>query len=225
MMSKYLKPTWEIDCTRKIVRETSQKLVKGQNDVSEQAKQLFYFVRDKIQYNMYVPFYFVVQGQEEAVPASILLEWREAQCAQKAVLLAALARAVGIPARLRFADIRNHLLPQKALNVLGTDLLTYHGYNELYINEQWIKVTPAFDLTMCRRNRISPVEFDGRHHATFHSHNQDGKLHIEYILDHGCYDHLPLQEILNAWQHIYGPAYVAQVGVQPKSKLPLKWAR
>jgi len=196
---KYLKPTATIDCDAKSIKEKARELTTGQEEVTERAKCLFYFVRDEIKYNMYSPFYLV-----EHYKASAILHRREGYCVQKAVLLAALARAIDIPARLRFADIRNHILSEKALEVLGTNLMVYHGYDELYIKGKWIKATPIFDVKMCQEKRIIPVEFDGKDHAILHSHNREGKLHFEYIQDHGHYKDLPLNEILNAWVQTYG---------------------
>jgi transglutaminase-like putative cysteine protease len=89
---------------------------------------------------------------------------------------------------------------------MGTNLFSYHGYTELYIDGKWVKVTPAFDLKMCLEHRIIPVEFDGRSHALLHSHNSDGKLHIEYVADHGHRADVPVEEILAAWTRHYGAA-------------------
>jgi hypothetical protein len=87
---------------------------------------------------------------------------------------------------------------------MGTNLFSYHGYTELYIDGEWVKATPAFDLEMCRKNRIIPVEFDGQNDAILHSRNPDGKLHIEYIKDRGYREDVPVDEILAAWEKLYG---------------------
>lgn len=198
-LGKYLRPTPTIDCDSPAIQEKAKDLTQAQENVIEKAKSLFYFVRDEIRYNPYSLFYLL-----EHYRASTILSGKEGYCVQKAVLLAALARAIGIPARLGFANLRNYLLPPRALQVLGTNIIPGHGYTELYIGGNWIKATPAFDLKMCERNRIIPVEFDGRSDAIFHSYNQDGRLHIEYIHDCGHYQDIPLDKILNAWVQVYG---------------------
>lgn len=91
---------------------------------------------------------------------------------------------------------------------MGADLFLYHGYAELYIEAEWIKATPTFDLRMCHENRIIPVEFDGKNHAMLHSHNRDGKLHIEYVCQHGSFDDVPLDEMLDAFIKAYGRDFV-----------------
>ena len=187
---KYLKPTPIIDCGHKTIQEKASEVTMWQNGIIEKAISLFHFVRDGIKYNPYLPRYL-----PEHFRASNTLARGEGFCVQKAVLLVALSRAMGIPARLRFAIIKNHLLPGKVAELLNTNILPDHGYTELYLNGKWVKATPVFDLEMCQKNRIIPVEFDGINDAKFHSHTEDGKSHIEYILDRGSYDDVRLNEI------------------------------
>jgi transglutaminase-like putative cysteine protease len=187
---KYLKPTPIIDCDHRMIQEKANEMTKGQEGIIEKSRALFVFVRDGIKYNPYLPRYLL-----EHFRASNTLARGEGFCVQKAVLLVALSRVIGIPSRLGFAVIRNYLVREKVAEMLGTNLLPDHGYAELYINGKWIKATSTFDLETCQKNRIIPVEFDGKDDAKFHSHTQDGKLHIEYILDHGFYEDVPLDEI------------------------------
>ena len=198
-IEEYLKPTPSIECEANSVKEKAKVLTKGQRQIAEKAMSLFYFVRDEIRYNMYSPFYL-----PEHYRASKILERGEGYCVQKAILLAALARAVGIPTRLRVVDIRNHTLTEKAMEILGTNLLAYHTYDEFYIDGRWIKAAPTFDIKMCQENHIIPVEFDGKNDALLHSHNQDGKLHIEYVHDYGTYQDVIVDEILDSWNQTYG---------------------
>jgi len=203
-MEMYLKPTPVIDCDAPPVREKAQNLTADKENDVEKAKALFYFVRDDITYNPYV-----LHNLVEHNKASITLSRGEGYCVQKAILLAALARAIGIPARPGFADIRNYIIPQKLLELMhGSNLFIYHGYCELYIGQKWVKATPAFDLEMCQKHHIIPVEFDGKNNATFHRNNQEGKLHIEYVHDYGHYPDLPLEEMLEARVKVYGPDYL-----------------
>jgi len=203
-MEVYLKSTPVIDCNAPVVREKAQNLTRDKENDVEKAKALFYFVRDEIKYNPYV-----LHNLVEHNKASVTLSRGEGYCVQKAILLAALARAIRIPARPGFADIRNYITPQKLLELMhGNNLFIYHGYCELYIGQKWVKTTPAFDLEMCQKHHIIPVEFDGKNNATFHRNNQEGKLHIEYVHDYGHYPDLPLEEMLEARVKVYGPDYL-----------------
>jgi transglutaminase-like putative cysteine protease len=201
-MERYLKPTPTIDCETASIKERARLLTEGHEKVIDKAKPLFYFVRDEIKYNPYLYTYV-----SEPYRASATLERREGFCIQKAILLAALARAVGIPVRLGFADIRNHLSPKKLTDLMNTDVYTYHGYCELYIESKWVKATPVFDLKTCEESGIIPTEFDGKHDAIFHSHDRDGNPHIEYVRNHGHYEDLPLDAIVGASSQLYGDGF------------------
>jgi transglutaminase-like putative cysteine protease len=189
-MEKYLQSTFFIDCDNSLIKEKSQQLTEGRRQDVAKAKSLFYFVRDEIRYNPYLP-----KHLREDFQASNVLSTGEGYCVQKAVLLVALARAAGIPSRLGFAMIRNNLMPHKLYQVMKTSIFPWHGYAELYLKGKWVKATPAFDLKMCEENNIVPVEFDGQSDAKFHLYDREGKLHIEYLMDRGLFDDVPLYQI------------------------------
>ena len=192
-MEIYLKPTPTLDFDHEAVREAvGGAAARSGNDV-EKAKALFYFVRDHIRYNVHVP-----RFQPEDFKASATLARGEGFCIQKAVLLAAMSRAAGIPSRLGFAVIQNHLLPEKISRILKNNEIPDHGYAELYLREKWVKATPAFDLQTCLDNGFVPVEFDGENDARFSRLNRDGDPHIEYVAYRGTYPDLPFDEIA-AW--------------------------
>jgi len=198
-LERCLLPTAVIDCGNEAILEKAHSLSEGQKDVTEKAKSLFYFVRDKIRYNPYATFY--------PLEASSILKRRHGFCIQKAILLAALARAAGIPSRLGFATISNRQLPAKLEKIFGTNVIVWHGFAELNIDGEWIKAIPAFDLRMCRENGITPVEFDGKNHGMFHPYDQNGKPHIDYLEQHGSYDDMPLDIIVGEVIQTYGPKY------------------
>jgi len=191
-LEKYLKPTPIIDSDNESVINKAQELTQGLDGAIEKAKALFYFVRDRIKYNVYVPKY-----PAETFRASETLNRSQGYCVQKAVLLVALAQVVGTPARLHFAMIRNNLIPPKLYKVMKGNIFPWHGYTELYLQEKWVKATPTFDLKMCQKHGIIPVEFDGQNDATFNRYNKEGKLHIEYLMDRGVFEDVPFEEI---WQ-------------------------
>ena len=198
---EYLRPTPFIDCDHPSIGIKAGDLTAQTDTIPEKVKRLFYFVRDSIKYNPYAE-----KNSPEFYITSRVLSQGEGYCVQKAALLCSLARAVGIPSRLGFADIRNHLVPEKLANMIKTDIFTFHGYTEFLIEGKWVKATPAFDINMCEKNHIIPVEFDGKNDAVFHKFNRDGKLHIEYLDDLGRYSDIPLKEILESFTRTYGSA-------------------
>jgi len=195
-LSVYLKPTYYIDYDSPSVSLCSKEI--AASHPYEKARAVFDFVRDRIIYTPYSPFYL-----PEHYPASETFERGEGFCVQKAVLLAALARAQGIPARLVLADIKNYLVPPKLWAMMKTNLFAFHGYNELYIDGRWIKVTPTFDIDMCKKLNLRPVEFDGHNPAVFHSHDLNGRLHIEYVADHGHFADLPFEKVTDGFRRAY----------------------
>ncbi|MBN1574278.1 MAG: transglutaminase domain-containing protein [Deltaproteobacteria bacterium] len=198
-MEIYLKPTKVIDSDHPDVRGVALSLTKGLNTDPERAEKIFYFVRDKIRYNPYSPFH-----KEEFYVASTVLKRGDGYCIQKAVLLAALGRAVNIPTRLGFADIRNHQLPKKMLEIQGTDTIYSHGFTELFIEGRWLKATPAFNIEMCDKLGLAPVEFDGTSDGTFHRLDRKGNISIEYLKDVGNWPDLPLPHILESFVKLFG---------------------
>ncbi len=193
-MTAYLRATAAIDCENAAIKEKAQTLAGGQKEVREKAKSLFYFVRDSIKYNLYLP-----SDRPEYFRASQILEAGQGFCIQKAVLMAALARATGIPARLHIAAIRNHRAAAEIKKLMGSDVFPTHGYNGLYIDGRWVKVAPTFNLELCRKNGLTPVEFDGEHDAILPPYDLEGRPYIEYVEDRGYYDDLPFEKII-AWR-------------------------
>ena len=64
---------------------------------------------------------------------------------------------------------------------MGTDLFVYHGYTDLCLDGKWVKATPAFNLALCTRFRVKPLEFDGRDDSIFHPFDEDDRRHMEYL--------------------------------------------
>jgi transglutaminase-like putative cysteine protease len=194
-LEPYLVPTWFIDCGSPAVRLRAEQVAAGAAGDEERATRLFYAVRDGIRYDPYS-----VTSDPGGYRASTILAQRAAYCIPKAVALAALARAVRIPARLGFADVRNHLASEKLLARLGTDLFVFHGFTEFWLAGRWVKATPAFNIELCERFGVRPLEFDG----LFHEYSADGRRHMEYVADRGSFADLPFEEIMKAFAACYG---------------------
>ncbi|MBV8538038.1 MAG: transglutaminase family protein, partial [Alphaproteobacteria bacterium] len=155
-------------------------------DPVDAAVRLYYAVRDDVLYDPYRPF-----DDPATYRASSVLAERRGYCVGKAALLAAAARVIGIPARLGFADVRNHLATPRLLALVGTDLFIYHGITELWLHGRWVKATPTFNRTLCDKFHIHPLEFDGRRDATLHPYDRAGRQHMEYVRQRGTYADVP----------------------------------
>lgn len=204
--SAYLTPTSIIDSDHETIVTYARTAIKDADpDPVSMAVKLYYAVRDAIWYDPYLPFY-----RPEHYRASSVLKRGRAFCVGKATLLCALGRACGIPSRVGFADVRNHLATKQLLEFLGSDLFVYHGFTEFYLNGRWCKATPAFNIQLCKRHRVFPLEFDGRQDSIFQPFNTDNKLFMEYVADHGAYADIPVEEIVAAWEKEYGQERIRQ---------------
>lgn len=197
----YLQPGVYIDSAHPAVASFARERVRGIAEI-ERAVSLYYAVRDAIRYNPFLDF-----TVDSAYRASSCLEAGEGFCVGKAALLAACARAEGIPARVGFADVRNHLSTPRLLEYIGSDLFVYHGYTELFLEGKWVKATPAFNLALCTKFRVKPLEFDGRKDSIFHPYDQDARRHMEYVRDRGSFADVPAAEIQRTFREFYPRLY------------------
>ena len=193
----YLRPTEFIDSDNPAVVAFAREAA-GTGSPQQQAVRVFYAVRDRIKYDPYR-----IDLARDKMRASVVLQKGYGYCVAKAMLLTAAARVLEIPARLRFADIRNFLTPERLRDVMKTDLFTWHGYTEMFLNNRWVKATPAFNLAMCEKLDIVPVEFDGIRDATFSACDKKGRRHIEYVCDHGHFTDLPYDLIVAHFEKDY----------------------
>jgi transglutaminase-like putative cysteine protease len=185
-MDQYLQPTYYIDCDNEQIMRMAGHLTSGCRSTKEKAVRLFYYVRDEIPYNLYM-----ISVFSEDFIASRVLQWGKGYCVQKAVLLAALGRASGIPSRLSFAAIRNHMVPQNIRALTGDNIFPRHGYNEFLIDETWVSAAATFDRTLCGKRGLPAVEFNGVENAYLPSTDAGGNPYIEYIEKFGHYADLP----------------------------------
>lgn len=202
-MEKYLGCTKIIDCDTELIVDKAQELTRGLQTDREKAVALFYFVRDDIKHDPYAT------GTEyNRYKASLTLEAGKGFCSHKSILLTALARAIVVPARIGFVAIHDHLMSDAFKQMIGgTNILPLHGYAELYVDGKWVHVSPSYDLAVCRKNRYVPVEFDGINDAKDSPYDQDGRVHVEHIKDHGTFDDLPWD-----WMWEYLREHIAELG-------------
>jgi transglutaminase-like putative cysteine protease len=200
-VNEFLAAARYIDSDHPAVVAFAREHAKGATDL-ERAVSLYYAVRDGIRYNPFLDF-----SRDTAYRGSMCLETGEGFCIGKAALLAACARASGIPARVGFADVKNHLTTPRLAERMGTDLFVYHGFTELWLEGKWVKATPAFNLDLCRKFRVKPLEFDGRNDSIFHPFDADERRHMEYLRDRGSHADVPVAEIQRVFRETYPGLY------------------
>jgi len=200
-MNEYLKSGRYVDSGHPAVVSFSKENTKGASE-RDRAISLYYAVRDGVRYNPFLDF-----TKPAVFTASAVLEAGEGFCIGKAALLAACSRAAGVPARVGFADVKNHLTTPRLAETMGSDLFVYHGYTEFLLDGKWVKATPAFNLELCRRFRVKPLEFDGATDSIFHPFDQDERRHMEYLRDRGTYADVPVEAIQQAFREAYPRFY------------------
>lgn len=167
----------------------------------EGAIALYQAIRDGLRYN---PWRVSLRPEGYSASGALLRDPAEGgHCIDKAMWLAASARAVGIPSRLHFATVRNHIGTAKLEEALGTDLLVYHGYTELHLDGRWVAATPAFNKELCARLGVRPLEFDGVHDSIFQEFDPEAGRFMEYVRDHGSHDDLPFDAMIAEWRLRY----------------------
>ncbi len=197
----YLRPGRFVDSDHSAVRAFARDHARGDSELAR-AVALYYAVRDAVRYNPFQNFL-----SDDSYRASTCLIRREGWCVPKAALLAACARAEGIAARVGYADVRNHPTTPALTERMGTDLFIYHGYTELWLEGRWVKATPAFNIELCSKFRVLPLEFDGRHDSIFHPFDADQRRHMEYVGQRGTYADVPVEEIKHAFSVTYPNYY------------------
>jgi transglutaminase-like putative cysteine protease len=192
-----LAPTRLIDSDHPSVVEFAARHGCGAGD-RERAVSLYYAVRDGFRYDPYR-----IDLSTDGMKASTVLAVGHGWCVTKSALLAAACRAAGIPARVGFADVRNHLATERMREIMQTDLFYWHGYAELLIEGNWRKATPAFNLGLCERFGLLPLEFDGQSDSLYHPFDRHGHRHMEYVTQRGTFDDVPLAAMTSDFARLY----------------------
>lgn len=197
-LQAYLAPSATIDSDHPAVLRFAGDAGGGAATPVAKARRLYYAVRDGIRYDPYA-----IDLTVSALRASTTLAKGRGWCVPKAALLAAACRAVGIPARMGFADVRNHLSTARMRARMQTDVFFWHGYTALFLNGGWIKATPAFNIELCEKFALKPLEFDGTADAIYHPFDLQGNRHMEYLAYRGEFRDVPIDQIRETFQTAY----------------------
>ena len=173
-------------------------VVAGVEQDTQRAVAVYYAIRDGILYDPYSADISVA-----GLKATTVLEERRGWCVSKAILLAACCRALGIPARLGYADVLNHLSTEKLRQRMKTNVFYWHGYTALYLDDRWVKATPAFNIELCEKFGLKPLEFNGRDDSIYHAFDQAGNRHMEYLHDRGQFLEPPIEAMRRTFDEHY----------------------
>lgn len=187
----WLEATEFLDHEHPCVQAFAREAVGDARGTREKAVRLFDAVRDRIRYDPYH-----IRMQPEWFRASTVLRDGRAFCIPKAVLLAAAARAVGIPSAVGLSDVTNHLnSPKLRERMGGREIFLDHGWAALCIDGKWLKASPAFNAELCTRMNVPPTDFDGEHDAVLQATDAQGREQMTYLREHGVWSDLPFDRI------------------------------
>jgi transglutaminase-like putative cysteine protease len=137
-LAPFLAPSLNIDSDHPAVRHKAKELVKECRTEMERARALYEYVRDS--YNL---------QDCKGYVASEVLECGGNSCRQRSILLAALARAVNIPARLQLQRVV--IKAWKTDDGTIRDITFAHGITALYLEQRWVLYEPV-------GNRVASVD-------------------------------------------------------------------
>jgi len=182
-----------LDCDTALVQDYAKRIIGSAQDPVEQARKLYYAMRDRILYDVYD-----IDLSRAGMRASSILSAGTGFCIHKSIAFTAAARSVGIPCRLAFADVRNHISTPRLREIVGGEVFHWHSYAEIYLNGRWIKATPVFNLKLCQLFGIAPLEFDGTSDAALQLYDKQSDQYLEFICHHGSFEEFPYAQCIAA---------------------------
>lgn len=201
-ISPYLVPTDFLNHEHKSIQEYV--LSFQYMDSLEAAKALYLKVRDG---QLYDPFH--LNLKPEALVSSEIIHKKRAWCVEKSILMASALRALDIPSKLGFAIVKNHLNSDRLIHYLKKDEIVFHGYVCAYIQEKWVRCTPAFDRRICAISGVRPLSWDGLNDSMFQAFEKDQKF-MEYVLYYGEFADLPIELMRSEMEAHYPHLYVKE---------------
>lgn len=187
-----LQPTEFLDHDSPEVRNFVDKVIVDKHiSAHEKAVKLYYAVRDDILYEVYG-----IDMSKSGMRASSVARAGQGFCLHKSILYAAAVRSVGVPSRIVFAEVRNHLASDRLKQLVGGEVF-FHALTSVYLDDKWVKATPVFNKILCRLHGMLPLEFDGTGDSLYHPFDGEGNMHMEFLKMHGEFGDLPYDYVMD----------------------------
>ncbi|HEX2843851.1 MAG TPA: transglutaminase-like domain-containing protein [Candidatus Limnocylindria bacterium] len=175
------------------------------DDARQRAVKLYYAVRDGLLYEVYG-----ADLSRHGLKASAIIRTGSGFCVHKSLVYAAALRRAGIPSRLFYGDVRNHLASPRLRDLVGGDLFRFHALTLVYLDGTWIKSTPVFNKTLCRLYRIRPLDFDGTADSIYHPYDLEGRRHMELVHAHGDFPDFPYDLVVGGIREAHPKLFASQ---------------
>ncbi|MET1259356.1 transglutaminase family protein [Flagellimonas sp. DF-77] len=206
-MERYLQESYYLDYNATTIKALTAPFLMIEKPV-DRAKAIYLAIRDGWRYNPYQ-----ISMNTENYRASVISGKSEGHCVDKAILLTACLRGLGIPARLRLAKVTNHIAVDRLTERFGSNVLTPHGMVDVHLEGKWVKATPAFNKALCERCQVAPLEFDGKNDSMFQEFNQEGRQFMEYLEDYGAFEDVPLEFMMGNLRENYPDVFDENNGI------------
>lgn len=183
----YLKSTYFFDFDNDLIQNLISE-IKKDDSKNNQTIRIYTKIRDEWLYDPYH-----ISFSKQKYRASHIAQKTTGNCVEKSILLIACLRALNIPARLHLGKVKNHIAVERLEEKFGTNELTPHGMVNVFLNNEWLKMSPAFNATLCEKFNVDPLEFDGYTNSYLQQYNTQGDLFMEYLEDYGHFNDVPLK--------------------------------
>jgi len=180
-----LAPTDVIESDHPAVTAAAERIA-GDAEGAEAAQRLFAYVRDEVKYEMCPN-----AERREDWRASAVLEQGHGFCQQKAVLLASLLRARGIPSAIVLQDLLDHKIPPHYVALMETQRLEVHGLTAAHIDGRWVRLDATLPRKLVEKKGYRLVEFDGTNDAVLQETDAAGLPHFTLVQEFGTWADMP----------------------------------
>nr|WP_321227589.1 transglutaminase family protein [uncultured Psychroserpens sp.] len=198
----YLESSYYFDFENDLVQEIISDYKDDTISNKEKTIGIYTKVRDYWKYDPYS-----ISLSKETYKASSIAKKPTGNCVEKSILLIACLRALKIPARLHLGKVKNHVAVERLMEKFGSNELTPHGMVNVYLDNKWLKMSPAFNKSLCVKLKVEPLEFDGENNSFLQQYNNEGSLFMEYTEDYGHFEDVPLEfmtrNIKEHYPHIF----------------------
>jgi transglutaminase-like putative cysteine protease len=165
-----------IDSADEAVRALAQRYSADAADEPGRVRALFDWVRDEIRYDMGP-----VLGERRDWTASLTLRRGYGFCQQKALLLAAMLRAIDVPAGIGIEQLLDHKIPPHFAAYMGGRHIPLHGYTLAFVSGRWQRIDATLDTALCERKRYRVVQYAPGSDRLLPETDLAGEPHVEHV--------------------------------------------
>jgi hypothetical protein len=80
----------------------------------------------------------------------------------------------------------------------------------VFLDGRWLKATPTFNMELCQKFGVMPLEFDGSSDCILHSYDMKGNKHMEYVNFHGSYFDVPYEMLVSEYLRLYPSMFTSK---------------